>query len=83
MEINIVTSRDKKLGNDAFSSGDFAEAVRIYTSALELDPSNIRYCAVIYCNRAAARMGQQKFGLAMGDCDEALLRQPTYARYEL
>jgi stress-induced-phosphoprotein 1 len=39
-------------GNAAFSAGNFEEAVRHFTAAAELDPSN----HVLYSNRSASKV---------------------------
>ena len=46
--------RTKELGNDAFKSGRFREAVSLYEQALEIDPQNKGTNSKILQNRAAA-----------------------------
>lgn len=40
-------------GNASFSSGDFEEAIKFFTEAIDLDSSN----HVLYSNRSAAKVG--------------------------
>ncbi|BGP39502.1 hypothetical protein JCM10449v2_003453 [Rhodotorula kratochvilovae] len=54
----------KELGNVFYKKGDYATAVRHYSHAIDLDPSNPAY----HLNRAAARMASKLFGGALEDC---------------
>ena len=42
----------KEEGNKEFRGGNFHEAYRIYTEALEIDPNNKFTNSKLYCNRA-------------------------------
>lgn len=44
----------KKEGTDAFSSGQYKEAVERFTECLELDPLNKSYNSTVLFNRASA-----------------------------
>ncbi|GLD97135.1 hypothetical protein PINS_up005818 [Pythium insidiosum] len=70
----------KHEANALFKKGDFKRAEKVYTKALNLDPSHDEYCAVIHCNRAAALMGLQQYERALLDCDNALRRKSRYPR---
>lgn len=76
----LVMKDLKHNANDAFKRNDFDRAVRIYSQVLEIDAEHEEFCAVIYCNRAAAYMGMEQFNIALVDCDEALKRKPQYPR---
>lgn len=70
----------KQQANELFKRGDFQRAIPLYSQALCLDPKHDEYCAVIYCNRAAALMNLERYHTALVDCDEALQRKPQYPR---
>jgi tetratricopeptide (TPR) repeat protein len=48
-----VTQKEKEAGNEAFKAGNFEEALRLYTQALERDPENKDVNSKLYNNRAA------------------------------
>jgi tetratricopeptide (TPR) repeat protein len=70
----------KHQANELFKRGDYEQAQQTYSQALQLDPTNDEYCAVIYCNRAAALMGLQQYENALHDCNAALRRKARYPR---
>lgn len=70
----------KHNGNERFKRGEYQEAVRFYSEAGQIDPQHQEFCAVIYCNRAAAQMGLERYHTAILDCNEALQRKPQYPR---
>ncbi|TMW59659.1 hypothetical protein Poli38472_004728 [Pythium oligandrum] len=70
----------KHHANASFKKGDYETAQHVYSQALLLDPSHDEYCAVIYCNRAAALMGLHEYEKALLDCDNALRRKAHYPR---
>lgn len=70
----------KLQANELFKRGEFQRAIPLYSQALCLDPKHDEYCAVIYCNRAAALMNLERYHTALMDCDEALQRKPQYPR---
>ncbi|KAF1788853.1 Tetratricopeptide repeat [Phytophthora cactorum] len=67
----------KHNGNERFKRGEYQEAVRFYSEAVQIDPQHQEFCAIIYCNRAAAQMGLERYHTAILDCNEALQRKPT------
>lgn len=70
----------KQSGNEHFTQGEYQEAVRYYSEAVLIDPQHQEFCAIIYCNRAAAQMGFKRYHTAILDCNEALQRKPQYPR---
>ncbi|KAG2789866.1 hypothetical protein PC129_g14208 [Phytophthora cactorum] len=70
----------KHNGNERFKRGEYQEAVRFYSEAVQIDPQHQEFCAIIYCNRAAAQMGLERYHTAILDCNEALQRKPNYPR---
>ncbi|CAG8546114.1 13859_t:CDS:2 [Acaulospora colombiana] len=70
----------KNAGNDAFSRGDYFVACGLYTSALEVDPTNTITNSKIYSNRALVLMKQGKYADAVKDMDKALELDPTFIK---
>uniref|UniRef100_A0A7E4W9Q9 UNC45-central domain-containing protein n=1 Tax=Panagrellus redivivus TaxID=6233 RepID=A0A7E4W9Q9_PANRE len=61
----------KNAGNDAFRSGNNAEAIGLYTEALQLDPDqNLRL--VLYRNRAQVKLSMLDYEGAEADCTKVL-----------
>ena len=69
-------------GNSAFSSGKYDEAEKQYTKCIAASNSSLsqQFVSAILCNRAAARMGAQKYIDAMLDCGRAIILDPTRAK---
>ena len=69
-------------GNSAFSSGEYHEAEMHYTKCIAASNSSLskQFVTAILCNRAAARMGAQKYIDAMLDCGRAIILDPTRAK---
>ena len=63
------------IGNSAFSSGKYDEAEKQYTKCIAASNSSLsqQFVSAILCNRAAARMGAQKYIDAMLDCGRAII----------
>ena len=53
----------KTKGNEALSKGHVTEAINLYTSAIELEPSN----HVLFSNRSAAYCKSREFDKALDD----------------
>eukprot|EP01062_Namystynia_karyoxenos_P003360 TRINITY_DN111_c0_g1_i2.p1 TRINITY_DN111_c0_g1~~TRINITY_DN111_c0_g1_i2.p1 ORF type:complete len:509 (+),score=198.30 TRINITY_DN111_c0_g1_i2:97-1527(+) len=62
----------KEQGNAAFRKKDYAEAVELYSSAIELDADNY----TLYSNRAAAFLHLLRHKEADADCDKVLELHP-------
>lgn len=71
----------KTKGNELFKSGSHLESINIYTDALRLCPlacSEER--AVLYCNRAAAKIKVERKKCAIDDCTKAVELNDKYVR---
>ncbi|XP_031696705.1 tetratricopeptide repeat protein 1-like isoform X2 [Anarrhichthys ocellatus] len=71
----------KEKGNSQFKAGDWLEAERSYTDALVLCPVCFsRERAVVFSNRAAARLHLDLKDKAISDCTRAIDLNPDYVR---
>ncbi|KAG2332277.1 hypothetical protein Bca4012_018170 [Brassica carinata] len=66
----------KRLGNDKYRRGSFAEALSFYDRAISLSPENASYRS----NRAAALTALRRLGEAVKECLEAVRLDPSYSR---
>ncbi|GER43054.1 tetratricopeptide repeat-containing family protein [Striga asiatica] len=66
----------KRLGNDCYKKGNFAEALSLYDKAIAILPSNAAY----HFNRSAALMGLKRLPEAARECEEAIRLDPSYVR---
>ncbi|RZR96130.1 hypothetical protein BHM03_00025079 [Ensete ventricosum] len=66
----------KRVGNEQYRKGQFAEALKFYDRAIGLCPDS----AVCRSNRAAALTGLRRLGEAVKECEEALLLDPAFGR---
>lgn len=66
----------KRLGNELYRKGCFAEALSMYDRAIALTPANSAYRA----NRAAALTGLGRVVEAVKECEEAIRLDPYYSR---
>ncbi|XP_057766430.1 TPR repeat-containing thioredoxin TTL1-like isoform X2 [Salvia miltiorrhiza] len=66
----------KRMGNDSYRKGNFAEALSLYDKAIALSPGNAAY----HFNRAAALMGLRRLVEAARECEEAIRLDPGYVR---
>lgn len=66
----------KNEGNAKFASGDFAEAERIYTSAIDQYGGS----HILYTNRAAAKFQQSKYRECITDCDQAIVLDSKWVK---
>ncbi|XP_044256325.1 small glutamine-rich tetratricopeptide repeat-containing protein alpha-like isoform X1 [Tribolium madens] len=72
----LEAERHKNLGNTAMKNGEYEEAVRYYSMAIEANPTN----PVYFCNRAAAYSRLENNEEAIKDCKQALILDPTYGK---
>ncbi|NWR26611.1 TTC1 protein, partial [Tachuris rubrigastra] len=71
----------KEKGNEQFKKGDYGEAEDSYTKALQVCPACFQKDrAVLFSNRAAAKMKQDKTEAALSDCTKAVELDPHYIR---
>jgi tetratricopeptide (TPR) repeat protein len=66
----------KGLGNEAFSSKKFDEAITHYTKAIELDPEN----AVFFSNRSAAYASKQDWAKSVEDAKTCIAKDPKFVK---
>ncbi|RXG73925.1 Stress-induced-phosphoprotein 1 [Armadillidium vulgare] len=66
----------KDEGNKALNGGNFEEAVKCYTHAIEIDPDN----HVLYSNRSAAYAKMDKFTEALEDAEKTVSLKPDWTK---
>ncbi|KAH7856934.1 hypothetical protein Vadar_007103 [Vaccinium darrowii] len=64
----------KVKGNAAFSAGNYADAIRHYTEAIDLSPDN----HVLYSNRSAACVSRNQYTEALFDAKNAVKLKPDW-----
>ncbi|XP_006211962.1 tetratricopeptide repeat protein 1 [Vicugna pacos] len=75
------STRLKEEGNEQFKKGDYMEAESSYSRALQMCPSCFQKDrSILFSNRAAARMKQDKKEMAISDCSKAIQLNPSYIR---
>lgn len=72
--------KTKEEGNAHFKSGRYQQAVDVYTSALEIDPSNKGTNSKILNNRAMCYSKLKQYQKAIDDCDRAIQLDPSYTK---
>lgn len=66
----------KDQGNAALNQGKFEEAIRCYSNAIKLDPTN----HVLYSNRSAAYCKNSQFSEALADAEKTVSLKPDWAK---
>ncbi|KAM4678445.1 tetratricopeptide repeat protein 1 [Discoglossus pictus] len=75
------SSRLKEEGNNLFKNGDYADAEVVYSQAIQICPAVYQKDrSILFSNRAAARMKQDKNEFALKDCSKAIELNPDYIR---
>ncbi|XP_025722903.1 tetratricopeptide repeat protein 1 [Callorhinus ursinus] len=75
------STRLKEEGNVQFKRGDYIEAESSYSQALQMCPSCFQKDrSILFSNRAAARMKQDKKEMAISDCSKAIQLNPSYIK---
>lgn len=82
LEANKEKADKLKLeGNELFKNDEALRAVEVYTEALNICPStNSKERAVLFGNRAAAKMKLSSIKSAIDDCTKAIELYPEYVR---
>uniref|UniRef100_A0A5F8G410 Sperm-associated antigen 1 n=1 Tax=Monodelphis domestica TaxID=13616 RepID=A0A5F8G410_MONDO len=70
-EKDFLATREKEKGNEAFTSGDYEEAVTYYTRSISVSPM-----VVAYNNRAQAEIKLSNWNNALQDCEKVLELEP-------
>jgi len=66
----------KNAGNDAFKAGNYAEAIKCFTQALELEPDNTAYLS----NRSAAFLKAEDYTNALEDGKKCVQLKPDWGK---
>jgi tetratricopeptide (TPR) repeat protein len=80
-ELKILreTERCRREGNQAFSNGQYKQAIQKYSEGLGMDPQNKEVNALFHYNRATAAYWMGRYEEAVQDCGIALqLRRGVY-----
>lgn len=76
MDSALISSTEKKLGNEAFKKGDFGSAVEHFSKAIESSPDDY----ILYSNRSAAYSSMGKYTEALTDADITVKLNPQWPR---
>lgn len=72
--------RMKESGNREFKAGKWNEAIKMYTDALEIDPTNRNINSKLLGNRATCRIKLKEYDAAIADCDRAIKLDSKYVK---
>ncbi|PVV00510.1 hypothetical protein BB560_005107, partial [Smittium megazygosporum] len=64
------------LGNKAFTSGDYKEAIKQFTLGIEADPTN----HILYSNRSGAYSGDMDYEKALADAEKTIEIKPDWPK---
>ncbi|KAM1059834.1 serine/threonine-protein phosphatase 5-like isoform X1 [Malus sylvestris] len=74
---NVKQAEDAKLlANEAYKAHKFAQAIDLYTQAIELNSQN----AVYWANRSIAHLKLEEYGSAIQDASKAIEVDPKYSK---
>lgn len=68
----------KEAGNKAFMNGNFKEAIKQYTVAIEITLENPN--PIFYANRANAELELHNYEECIGDCNKAIELDENYTK---
>lgn len=74
--VSLDPEEVKRVGNEQYKRGHFAEALNLYERAVAISPANAAYRS----NRAAALTGLGRVVEAVTECEEAVRLDPSYGR---
>ena len=80
---SIPISKERARGNELFKQGQFGDAEKEYTKAIENLPPSHPELIILYNNRGACRIKIGDNKNAVSDCDQVLLVQPNDAKARL
>ncbi|KAJ1668337.1 Hsp90 cochaperone [Coemansia sp. RSA 1813] len=66
----------KAKGNEAFAAGNYDEAIKLFTEAIEADPAN----HVLYSNRSASLSSLKKYDEALKDAEKTIEIKPDWPK---
>lgn len=75
-----LLNQTKESGNASFKSGNFKEALALYSEALLIDPANLVICCKLHSNRATVRAKLGSYAGAIEDCTRALEIDPDFSK---
>ncbi|XP_023025156.2 unc-45 myosin chaperone [Leptinotarsa decemlineata] len=67
----------KEEGNESFKNGNWEQAIKLYTKAIDTIASETRNMSIYYKNRAAAYLKQENYDAALEDCERSLQIIPS------
>ena len=75
---SLESTKDE--GNKAFRSGNYQQALELYSKALQIDPFNKSTNSKLYCNRATVNFKLKNYDDSISDCNNAIELDPTYLK---
>ncbi|KAG5871838.1 hypothetical protein JTB14_028778 [Gonioctena quinquepunctata] len=73
----IEAEKYKEDGNVSFKTGNWEEALKLYTKAINLTHDETRNLSIYYKNRAAVYLKLENYEAALEDCDKSLQIAPS------